>query len=227
MSLTPEEIMELTLEEIKELTDKEISGLYRYCSSEAESIVNAIITDSEHLDDYDELKKAYDEFEKEYEEIEKKYFSKPFYNKIGYIKKRFTAKLLAKALYIFDYKFTKSPTEVLGLYVVRHKLMELHVVPNKMIYDWELDVTIEDYYQNIPLTIDIHGKEIHATEFQKARDARKRANLAQKGIRYLVFEGTDLVHNMSAVENKIKEVLTEEYEKVNSIYLFKKRYKNA
>ena len=56
MNLTPEEIMELTLEEIKELTDKEISALYRYCSSEAESIVNAINSDSGHLDDYDELK---------------------------------------------------------------------------------------------------------------------------------------------------------------------------
>lgn len=212
--------MEFTLEEIKGLTDKQISELYQQCSSKAKSIVKAIGLYKEHQNDYKV-------FEKEYEEIKKKYSSKPLYTKTGYIEKRFTAKLLARALFIFDFRLTKSPTEVLGLYLCRYKLMGLYVFPNKMVHGWELDITIEDLERNIPLTIDIHGKATHASEFQKARDKLKRKELAQEGIRYLTFKGTDLVHNMSEVGNKITEALAEEYEKVNTIYLFKNRYNNA
>ncbi|GAB6574229.1 hypothetical protein [Bacillus cereus] len=219
MELKPEEIMELTLEEITELTDKQISVLYQHCSSTAKSIVNTISSNQKHQKDYNE-------FAKEYVELTKKYSGKSLYTKTEYIEKRFTAKLLAKALYIFDYKSTKSPTEVLGLYLCRYKLKELYVYPNRTVYGWEIDVTIGDINRNIPLTIDIHGKRTHASAFQKARDTLKRTDLAQKGMCYLVFQGTDLVHNMSNVENKIKEALTEEYAKVNSIYLFKNRYNN-
>lgn len=198
------------------LSNQEIKKLYWTCSTNATIIVEYIDLYPEHLEDF-QL------FSLEYDAKKEKYGKKFKYNKIGYLNMRFASKLLGLELGIFDWVRTASPPEVLAVYLVRHRLPHLFAFPNEQIYKVELDVVIRDINSNVPLVIDIHGKDTHDTEDARLRDEWKRGILAKEDMRYLVFAGTDLVNNIEQVEKKINQALGEEYEKINVAYLFRKR----
>ena len=200
--------------DIRKFTDWEIKTLFTEYSKVARKI-------AEDIDSYPQQFMDFKIFENEFDEKKKKYKTKSVYSKSGYIKHRFTSKLLGSRLLISDWRKTSSPTEVLGLYLVRHRLPHFWAYPNKRVHSWELDITIGDMYGNIPLVMDIHGKEAHSTEWDQFKDAVKRDDLTQKGMRYLEFQGSELVNNISEVEKRVKTALAEEYEKVNAVFLFK------
>lgn len=206
--------------ENKKLSSKEIKDLYVANSVFAEIVVSGV---NEGVDFPKEYFEAYDVFVKEYEENKKKFRSKSRYSEQEYVVMRFLSKFLGEHLCVKDWEKTRSPTEVIGVYLCRNRLSHHWVHPNKIVCDLELDIVVEDIYSNIIFVMNIHGERTHATEFDKEQDEKKRLKLAKEGFRYLEIPGKELVNNIEDVEKVIQEVFNEEFENINAIYLFKKQ----